>query len=379
MKDPVSLASGVTYDRASIERWLEAGHNTCPATMQILSNKDLTPNHTLRRLIQAWDVANAQICSPKAAFDLGQMQLLLEDACMKGSTGLDRLKKLRAKAKESARNCRCILDSGGIPVLLSLLEASSSDRKIAPVPSSDIECCEAVLGILALVPADNVLKRIMASSKHLSSIIWLLRTGSMDARISAAVLLENLASERELKLVIGSTEGVFTGLVQLLKTNFNQMALKASLRALVALCLPRANRVRAVAAGVVHALLELLPDIASITAEHALAVMELLCRCAEGRAAFNQHALAIPVLARKICLSSDVASEYAVGILWAICKHSGSRSIHLKVVEAGVYAKLLFLLQMESSNKRKLAQFLKLLQDSLRYSPKACSFDKPNN
>lgn len=35
MKSPVSLCTGVTYDRSSIQRWLDGGNNTCPATMQV--------------------------------------------------------------------------------------------------------------------------------------------------------------------------------------------------------------------------------------------------------------------------------------------------------------------------------------------------------
>ncbi|KAL0343146.1 UNVERIFIED_CONTAM: U-box domain-containing protein 27 [Sesamum angustifolium] len=54
MKSPVSLCTGVTYDRSSIQRWLDGGNNTCPATMQVLHNKDLIPNHTLQRLIKIW-------------------------------------------------------------------------------------------------------------------------------------------------------------------------------------------------------------------------------------------------------------------------------------------------------------------------------------
>lgn len=54
MKSPVSLCTGVTYDRSSIQHWLESGHDTCPATMQILSTKEFVPNLTLHRLIAHW-------------------------------------------------------------------------------------------------------------------------------------------------------------------------------------------------------------------------------------------------------------------------------------------------------------------------------------
>ncbi|KAI4352959.1 hypothetical protein L6164_007162 [Bauhinia variegata] len=54
MRSPVSLCTGVTYDRSSIQNWLDSGHDTCPATMQVLPYKDFTPNLTLHRLIDLW-------------------------------------------------------------------------------------------------------------------------------------------------------------------------------------------------------------------------------------------------------------------------------------------------------------------------------------
>ncbi|RVW24423.1 U-box domain-containing protein 27 [Vitis vinifera] len=59
MKSPVSLCTGVTYDRSSIQTWLDNGNNTCPATMQVLPSKDFVPNHTLQRLIQVWAQSSA--------------------------------------------------------------------------------------------------------------------------------------------------------------------------------------------------------------------------------------------------------------------------------------------------------------------------------
>jgi hypothetical protein len=54
MKDPVVLCTGQSYERSSIEPWLEAGNHTCLAMMQTLVSLELVPNHTLRRFIQNW-------------------------------------------------------------------------------------------------------------------------------------------------------------------------------------------------------------------------------------------------------------------------------------------------------------------------------------
>ncbi|KAM1504147.1 hypothetical protein ACFX1R_000289 [Malus domestica] len=54
MKSPVSICTGITYDRSSIQRWLDDGNNTFPATMQLPYTKELLPNCNLQCLIQIW-------------------------------------------------------------------------------------------------------------------------------------------------------------------------------------------------------------------------------------------------------------------------------------------------------------------------------------
>lgn len=67
MADPVTLCTGITYDRASISTWLNTtGHNTCPVTNQALATKDLLPNLVLRRLIRNWH-RSSSCCSSSAS------------------------------------------------------------------------------------------------------------------------------------------------------------------------------------------------------------------------------------------------------------------------------------------------------------------------
>ena len=48
MSDPVVIATGQTYDRNPIHKWLTAGHRTCPVTGELL------PHHTfLSRTLSA--------------------------------------------------------------------------------------------------------------------------------------------------------------------------------------------------------------------------------------------------------------------------------------------------------------------------------------
>ncbi|KAK4441582.1 U-box domain-containing protein 3 [Sesamum alatum] len=73
MLDPVIVASGQTYERTAIRKWLDHGLVTCPKTGNLLAHKNLIPNHTVKALITNWcDVKkvefsnnpdNADVCS----------------------------------------------------------------------------------------------------------------------------------------------------------------------------------------------------------------------------------------------------------------------------------------------------------------------------
>ena len=55
MRDPVMcVGDGMTYDRISIETWLNAGNGTSPITGLPLSNTTLAPSQVVKNMILAW-------------------------------------------------------------------------------------------------------------------------------------------------------------------------------------------------------------------------------------------------------------------------------------------------------------------------------------
>ncbi|KAE8686084.1 U-box domain-containing protein 3 [Hibiscus syriacus] len=54
MTDPVIVASGQTYDRTSIQKWLDSGLSICPMTRQTLKHRNLIPNHTVKAMVANW-------------------------------------------------------------------------------------------------------------------------------------------------------------------------------------------------------------------------------------------------------------------------------------------------------------------------------------
>ncbi|KAL3580976.1 hypothetical protein D5086_018811 [Populus alba] len=74
MVDPVIVATGQTYERESIQKWLNSNHRTCPKTGQTLGHLSLASNFALRNLIQEWCEKN-------------NYELHKKDACL-GSDGI---------------------------------------------------------------------------------------------------------------------------------------------------------------------------------------------------------------------------------------------------------------------------------------------------
>ncbi|KAL9431116.1 hypothetical protein AB3S75_026333 [Citrus x aurantiifolia] len=54
MIDPVIVASGQTYERVFIQKWLDHGLNICPKTRQTLAHTNLIPNYTVKAMIENW-------------------------------------------------------------------------------------------------------------------------------------------------------------------------------------------------------------------------------------------------------------------------------------------------------------------------------------
>ncbi|KAL0332816.1 UNVERIFIED_CONTAM: U-box domain-containing protein 21 [Sesamum calycinum] len=122
MKDPVTLSTGITYDRESIEKWIDAGNITCPVTNQVLRNFDQIPNHSIRKMIQDWCVENKscgveRIPTPRipiTPYEVTDIRSRIVAAARVGDAGKcqELVGKIKDLAKESERNRRCIVGNG---------------------------------------------------------------------------------------------------------------------------------------------------------------------------------------------------------------------------------------------------------------------------
>lgn len=351
MKDPVTVSTGITYDRENIEKWLFSCKNTaCPVTKQPLTTSDdLTPNHTLRRLIQAWCTINAveRIPTPKAAVDRPQILKLLHGANNSPISQLHCLHRLRSIAHrdESSRN-----QLHSAATVLDFL--SSVVRK-----SADAAARDAALDILQKIElSDTDLKSFTADNngEFLDSLTQIIEIGSYQSRAHAVTLLKSAIGVADPDHLIGSRPELFSRISRIIADRISPQATKSALQLLVELCPWGRNRVKAVEGGAARVLIELLLETQDRrVCELALAALDQLCRCAEGRAELLGHAAGLAVVSKKILRVSHGGNERAVRIIGSISRQSGNSRVVEEMLQVGVVAKLCLVLQVEGSERTK--------------------------
>ncbi|XWS39941.1 hypothetical protein CRYUN_Cryun18bG0097500 [Craigia yunnanensis] len=369
VRDPVTVSTGQTYDRTSIESWVATGNTTCPVTRAPLSELTLIPNHTLRRLIQDWCVANQafgieRIPTPKQPAEPTMVRSLLNQASSVSNpfqSRLSALRRLKGLARDSNKNRSLISSHNAREMLISIVFSDTA--------SGSSELNQEALALLVMFQLTEAgCASIASDSNKVIYLSQLLSHSLIEVRVNSASLIEMvLAGTRssDLRAQISNVDEIFEGVTDILRNlNSYPRALKISIRALFALCLVKQTRHKAVQAGAAETLLDLLPDLDKCAAERALATIELLCRIPSGCSAFAAHALTVPLLVKTILKISDRATEYATGALTALC--SESEQIQRDAVSAGVLTQLLLLVQSDCTDraKRKAQMLLKLLRDS---------------
>ncbi|KAF3442752.1 hypothetical protein FNV43_RR16669 [Rhamnella rubrinervis] len=380
MKDPVTVSTGITYDRESIEKWLFSTKNnlTCPVTKQSLSDSDLTPNHTLRRLIQSWCTMNAslgieRIPTPKPPINKTQIVNILKDAKSPESQ-IRCLRRLRSIAAESQTNKRCIESAGAVELLASLIVNNNNNNDDDVNYGSALEASdEALCTLHNLKLSKDVLKILIGQNcEFLDSLTKTLRRGSYESRAYAVVMLKSMFEVAEPTRLITLRAQFFVELVQVLKDQISPQASKATVQLLIQLCPWGRNRVKAVEAGAVSVLIELLLDTSERRpCELMLMGLDMLCGCAEGRAELLKHGAGLAMVSKKILRVSQVGSEKAVRILYSISRFSASPSVLHEMLQLGVVTKLCLVIQVDvgSKTREKATEILKLHARTWKNSP----------
>ncbi|XP_044489416.1 E3 ubiquitin-protein ligase PUB23-like [Mangifera indica] len=386
MKDPVTVSTGITYDRQSIEKWLFSGkNNTCPMTKQVLSpDCELTPNHTLRRLIQSWCTLNAsygieRIPTPKPPINKAQISKLIRDAKSSPQLLVKCLRRLRSIAAENETNKRCLEVAGAVDFLASILSRNSCFVSFEESTEEGFDfrqLSEEALGILCNLQLSNVgLKNLMnKNGDFVESLTQIMKLGTFESRAYAVVLLKSMLEVEVADPIqfINLSPQFFIEIIQILHDQISHQASIAALQNLVHILPWGRNRVKAVEASAVSILIDLLLEKSDRRdCELILMTIDFLCQCAEGRAELLKHGAGMAIVSKKILRVSQMASDRAVRILLSISKFSATPSVLQEMLQLGVVAKLCLVLQVKCSNntKDKAREILKMHARAWKNSP----------
>ncbi|KAL0550879.1 hypothetical protein IC582_009944 [Cucumis melo] len=356
MRDPVTISTGITYDRSSIEKWLFSFNKTvCPITKQPLSSDPdlLTPNHTLRRLIQSWCTLNAsngieRIPTPKSPIDKTHIAKILKQAQNFPNSNHKCLLALKAIALENERNRNLVAQSDGAFDFLAMVIKSGGSNNIASI--------ELAVEILFHIKSSQAhLKNLVNGDvDFINSLTFVLQNGNCQSRAYAVMLLKSSLELADPIRLMSIERELLRETVRVIHDHISHQASKSALKVLAEVCPWGRNRVKAVEGGAVGVLVELLLNSTERRwSELGLVVLDQLCECAEGREKLVEHAAGLAVVSKKILRVSAMASDRAVRILSSICRFSASAKVLQEMLEVGVVAKLCLVLQMDCSLKTR--------------------------
>ncbi|KAI3466770.1 hypothetical protein Pfo_023433 [Paulownia fortunei] len=372
MKDPVIVSTGQTYDRASIARWMQEGHCTCPKTGQMLVHTNLVPNRALRNLIMQWCMANGIPYDPpensdyssesavaalpsKAAIEATKAtaHLLVEQL----ANGTPRAKtvaamEIRYLAKTGRQNRACIAEAGAIPLLKRLL--SSSDAFAQE---------NSVTAMLNLSIYDKNKSIIMDVEGCLGAIVGVLRYGhTTEARENAAATLFSLSAVHDFKKQIAQEEWAIKALAGLLREG-TPRGKKDAVTALFNLSTHTENCARMIESGAITALVGALG--CESVSEEAAGALALIVRQPSGAEAVGNEEMAVAGLIGMMRCGTPRGKENAVAALLELCRSGGAAATE-KVVKAPALAGLLQSLLFTGTKRarRKAASLARVFQRS---------------
>lgn len=362
MADPVIIATGQTYERDSIQKWLNSGHRTCPKTGQKLNHTTVAPNFALRNLIQQWceknnyDLPKKEVCddpdiasSPLAEEVSSMIQTLYSSQV---EMQRDAVIRIRMLSKESPDSRILIANSGGIPPLVCLLSCTDSEMQ------------QHIVTALLNLSLDEANKRLIAREGAIPVIIQVLRSGTEEAKENSAAALFSLSILDENKVLVGCSNGI-PPLVDLLRTGTSR-GKKDAATALFSLVLNQANRSRAIKAGVIPPLLHLLEDKTLDMVDEALSILLLIASHPEGRSEIGRLTF-VQTLVEIVRDGTPKNKECATAVILEL--GSNNSSCLLAALQYGVYDHLVEITRSGTTRAQRKANSLLHLMKKNEHIP----------
>lgn len=375
MKDPVTISTGVTYERKNVEKWFYTyKKKTCPATMQAIHSFDMTPNHTLKRLILAWQNGKSQSNSSSSFSNKHDELVSLLNTIESSPFKVSSLKKLKSivdvgdhDVKDDFKTC------GGVEVLVRIIQQILME-------SSDFvtfRACEEALSLLIKLPfvleEDETIK-ILLQPGCMKSMAIMLQRGSAEARFCTVSIFQRITKADCNWNIVIEDQGIefFKSLLEILSDEICSKASSCALQVLIDILeKSKKSRLKAIEAGAICKLIEILPDSNKSNCEKIMYLIKLLCECADGRMGFIEHGLGIAVISKKMLNISNVATKIGAKILSLICNSNPTEKVLEDMLMYGTVKKLVTLLHISgsSSTKDRVLKIFKLHGDKWKKNP----------
>lgn len=301
MSDPVILSSGHTFDRSSIQRWLDSGNRTCPITKQPLPRHfTLIPNHAMRSLISNYTLG----CKSNLQ-ETPQPQTLVAALSAKSvSTDckIDSLSQLNRLCKKNPGFRQTVMESGAVSVILRFVDSENDNLK------------ELALAVLLNLSLEDDNKVGLVAEGAIGRVVGALRGGNSNCRAYAATMLTSLAMVEVNKGTIGAYPMAIRALVALLVDGKGREKKEAA-TALYVLCSFPDNKKRVVESGAVAILVQM----AYSGIERAVEVLGLLAKCREGRGEMRRIDGCVVVLVQVLRNGSCRSIVHALSALNCLC------------------------------------------------------------
>ncbi|XP_066352463.1 U-box domain-containing protein 19-like [Miscanthus floridulus] len=379
MTDPVTVATGQTYDRASIKKWIKSGCRTCPVTGERLRSAELVPNVAARGVIEqillsrgvpVHEPSSKHRCAvdktatPFGAAAAGGVRLSAAFLTARLSSVSGAPEEQKTKATHEARKLSkrnvfyraCLVEAGAVPWLLHLL--SSADASVQD---------NAVAGLLNLskYPAG---RRALVEAGGLGLIVDAVNVAAkVEARQNAAAVLFYLSSNPEYCVEISRIPEAIPTLVRLARDGAYR-GRKNALVSLYGLLQCADAHGRAVSAGAVDVLAGLMLVGASSASagddgsDLALDAVALLARLAEQPGGARAVAASSELVTRLVDFLGEAASrsakEHCVALLASLGRHCGDKVLALLGKLPGLMPALYALIAEGTPQAGKRARWL---------------------
>lgn len=324
MRDPVVLATGQTYDRSSIQKWLKDGQRTCPQTQQVLSHTVLTPNHLVRDMISQW-CKDHGMDPPNSVHDSEDDVITGSDRSHLNSL-LEKMSSTLSDQKEAAKQLRLLTkrmplfralfseSTYAIPQLLYPLSTGRANTN--PDLQEDL-----IATVLNLSIHDDNKKLVAENPLVIPLLIESLKFGTVETRSSAAATLFSLSALDFNKHIIGKS-GALGPLIGLLEIG-HPLAMKDAASAIFNLCLVPENKGRAVREGAIGVILKKIMD--GVLVDELLAILAILSRhqkAVEEMGEVGAISCLLSIMKENTC---ERNKENCAVILLAICLNDRSK------------------------------------------------------